>query len=445
MVVRAAAPLVGLHGVLLGIRDLAAHPVLAFAVLAAAFAALLWGARALASAAASNAGASFGVGILVAAAALRVLLLPLPPSLSDDVQRYVWDGRVAAAGRNPYRLSPDSVELTSLRDPSGEQIPHREVPSVYPPLAVTLFSIAARLPHPVMFLKAVLAGCDLVTCALLLRLARRRGVPEARIVTYAWNPLVTLEVAGMGHLEALGVVFMVAAVDLLARERPRPLAAALAASGGLLAKLVPLVALPTWARRSGAPGAFLGASLGLSALAVVPVAWATGVVPPGLARYGLSWEFNGPLHEPLWRALEVARTAPAVKEGLDLAKRVTGWHEAWNHLYPYVYPQLLAKLLLATGFLLFWLLVWRSGDLVAGSGRLLGGALLCSATFYPWYALWVLPWAALCGHRAWLATSGLVLAAYLPQTIGIPLFPWVHLAIWGPFAVLLAGSRWSSR
>jgi uncharacterized protein (DUF983 family) len=32
----------------------------------------------------------------------------------------------------------------------------------------------------------------------------------------------------------------------------------------------------------------------------------------------------------------------------------------------------------------------------------------------------------------------------VPQTVGVSLFPWVHLAIWGPFAVLLAGSRWSS-
>jgi len=269
VVARAAAPLVGLHGVLLGIRDLAAHPVLAAAVLAAAFAALLWGARALASAATSNAGASFGPGILVAAATLRLLLLPLPPSLSDDVLRYVWDGRVAAAGRNPYDLPPDSVELAPQRDPTWEQVPHREVPSLYPPLAMTLFSIAARLPHPVTVVKAALAACDLVACALLLRLARRRGLPETRVVAYAWNPLVTLEVAGMGHVDALGVVLAVAAVDLVARERPRPLAAALAAAGGVLAKLVPLVALPTWARRSGAPVVFLGASLGLSALALL--------------------------------------------------------------------------------------------------------------------------------------------------------------------------------
>ncbi|MGA0420868.1 MAG: hypothetical protein ACO3P9_12695, partial [Phycisphaerales bacterium] len=35
-----------------------------------------------------------------------------------------------------------------------------------------------------------------------------------------------------------------------------------------------------------------------------PVAISAGGVPPGLVTYGISWEFNGPLYEPLWRALE---------------------------------------------------------------------------------------------------------------------------------------------
>ena len=84
---------------------------------------------------------------------------------------------------------------------------------------------------------------------------------------------------------------------------------------------------------------------------------------------------------------------------------------------------------------------------VAGSGRLFGTLLLASATVYPWYVLWVLPWAALALHPAWLALSGLVLLSYLGPVFGIPLWPWIWLAIWGPFYVLLvwsAGRRpWS--
>ena len=34
-------------------------------------------------------------------------------------------------------------------------------------------------------------------------------------------------------------------------------------------------------------------------------------MPPGLVRYAVSWEFNGPLFEPLWRLLD-AVGAPGI-------------------------------------------------------------------------------------------------------------------------------------
>ncbi len=102
----------------------------------------------------------------------------------------------------------------------------------------------------------------------------------------------------------------------------------------------------------------------------------------------------------------------------------------------------LAKILLVTGWVaaLAFSLRWR--DPVAGTGRLFGALLLLSATVYPWYLLWVLPWAALRRHTAWLALSALILLSYLPQFAGVPLWPWVYVGIWGPFAVLMvAGGR----
>ncbi len=437
-VLRAAAPIVGLHAVLLAAGDPAARPAVTLATLGAACAALAWGVGALRAVPGAR-----GPVILAVACLLRLLLLPLPPSLSDDLERYVWDGRVAAAGWNPYELAPGAAELAPLRARWGAEVPHAEVATVYPPLAVALFSIAARLPRPALALKIVFAACDLAACALLLVLARRRGLPEERCALYAWNPLVTLEVAGMGHVEGLGVAAMVAAVVLLAGPRPRASAAGAAAAAGVLAKLVPVVALPSWARWSGAPARFLLAALGLAALALAPVAWASGGIPAGLARYAVAWEFNGPLWEPLWRGLDAAGAAPAVKAALDRLEDWTGWHEAWNLLYPYVYPQLLAKLVLAAGFAVFWLAVWRRGEPVSGTGRLLGAALLCSAVVYPWYLLWVLPWAALCRHPTWLAASALAPLSYLPQLAGAPLYPWIHLAVWGPCLALLPFSRWS--
>ena len=85
------------------------------------------------------------------------------------------------------------------------------------------------------------------------------------------------------------------------------------------------------------------------AVAALPVALATGGVPPGLVTYGVSWEFNGPLFEPLWRLLDAAGAAPALARAARPAQGLTGIHQGLNFVYPYLYPQFLAKLLLAAG------------------------------------------------------------------------------------------------
>ncbi|NJL27951.1 MAG: hypothetical protein HC897_08655, partial [Thermoanaerobaculia bacterium] len=172
------------------------------------------------------------VALLAVAAALRLVLLPLPTPLSDDISRYLWDGRVISAGFNPYRLAPEAEELAALRDEQWLAMPHKHVPTVYPPLALVAFSIASRLPWPMIGLKIVLSLADLLGCLLLIRIAARLGLPPGRVVWYAWSPLVCLETAGMGHVDALGVCFMLASVwALLARAR-RP---SLAAVAGLFA------------------------------------------------------------------------------------------------------------------------------------------------------------------------------------------------------------------
>ena len=106
----------------------------------------------------------------------------------------------------------------------------------------------------------------------------------------------------------------------------------------------------------------------------------------------------------------------------------------------------LSPLLLAAGFAvhLVVLLVRPPPDPVAEAGRLFGGLLLVGATVYPWYLLWVLPWAALGRHRAWLGASALLPLTYLPGLFEVPLFPLVFLAVWLPFGALFVVSRWST-
>src|SRR5262249_6419274 len=53
--------------------------------------------------------------ILIVGVVMRCLLLPGTP-VSNDLFRYIWDGRVQAAGFNPYLYIPSDAALSGLRD-----------------------------------------------------------------------------------------------------------------------------------------------------------------------------------------------------------------------------------------------------------------------------------------------------------------------------------------
>ena len=454
-----------------------------------AFGALGWGLRRLRAATGSGSDVPVA-GVLAVAILLRLLALPLTPSLSDDVYRYLWDGRVTASGANPYLLTPDDESLVGLRDDLWRKTAHRDVATVYPPLALAMFAAAASLPGPVLAYKLALAGVDLAGCALLLLLARRRGNAWAAFA-YVWNPLLVIEGAGMGHVDVLGASLVIGCVWLLGgggsesggrpdgrpdfeaasggsrrepvwrgsaphasqsvlpssgarmtRQRTRRVAAGVVAALAVLAKLVPLAALPLWWRRAGGQGRrfAVGAVSVLLPAAVGVLLWTRGV-PPGLAEYALRWEYNGPLYEPLWRLIGALRLDEAASGVVHLARVIFGGDvEAtpWSTLYSYAYPQFLARVVLLAAAAVLWLRLWRRRPKpVRAAFGAFAVVLLMSPTFYPWYLIWILPWAALTGARAVLALSATLPLAYLPALTGLPYFPWVYGAVWLPPLILL--------
>ncbi len=372
--------------------------------------------------------------ILVVGAILRILMLPLSPSLSDDVYRYIWDGKVLAAGFNPYLSAPEDPVLEPLRDELWERLPHKDVATVYPPFSEGLFGSVASLPASVWVWKLLLTSIDLLSCVMLIVLLRRRRVSIDRTVWYVWNPLVTIEIAGMGHVDGLGVAAVLMTVVLLQLPRKRIFAGAIAAAISVLIKIVPILAFPVFARQSKRPIIFLAIASLLVVIGVIPVMWTIGGVPSGLVEYGVSWEFNGPLFEPLWRGLDRLEFSDLVSTALDSRKEASGEHEFWNRFYPLNYPQLWAKLFLMAGLCVAVAFAWREKDTVGALRKVFGYVVIFSATVYPWYLLWVLPWATITRDKAWLMLSGLVMLCYVPQFSTVPLFPWIHALIWVPFA-----------
>ena len=79
------------------------------------------------------------------------------------------------------------------------------------------------------------------------------------------------------------------------------------------------------------------------------------------------------------------------------------------------YPQLLAKSFLMIGLCVAVVFAWRERDTVIALRQIFGYIVIFSATVYPWYLLWVLPWATITRHRAWLMLSGLIMLCYVSR------------------------------
>jgi hypothetical protein len=180
----------------------------------------------------------------VVALAMRLIVLSADPILSVDIYRYVWDGRVQAAGINPYRYIPIDPALEHLRDtlifPMVDRADYAN--TIYPPVAQFFFLAVTRIAETITMMRLALIGCEVVTLALLIDLLRRFNKPVTLAVAYAWHPLAVWEIANSGHIDSLMVTLVMLGAWLLVRSRR--VAAGIFIALGALVKPYALVALP---------------------------------------------------------------------------------------------------------------------------------------------------------------------------------------------------------
>jgi hypothetical protein len=152
--------------------------------------------------------------ILLGALILRAMLLPLPPGLSHDSWRYLWDARVTLHGFSPYVYAPADPQLAFLRDNVlYANSRFRTVPTIYPPGAEGIYLLSYLLaPANLFFMKGLFVVFDLITCGALVLLLQRRGLDPRRAILYAWSPLPIVEFAVQGHVDVVTLMFTILAV-----------------------------------------------------------------------------------------------------------------------------------------------------------------------------------------------------------------------------------------
>ena len=369
--------------------------------------------------------------ILTAAILFRITVWPLYPALSDDPYRYRWEGKLQAAGGDPYQVRPIDARWASVRDATFPKVGSKDFKSVYGPLIelmerlvyVAVQQFTANPFVQVFWFKLPSALFDLGIICVLILLLREYEVSPNLVLIYAWSPLPLLEFWGTGHNDAIAIFFIIAA--LLMARRQRWIWSFASLSLAVAAKIWPILLLPAF------------------------------ILSPS---YGKPRWFQWLVLFPIFGLFAL----PYLGDVTENAQFVTGFVGGWRNndslfgailwysggdLYKakYTAASLITALMFGFGFFI--------KPLEKAILYSLAAVLLISANCHPWYLTWFMPllvfhpsvplllWAALMP----LGYSVLIRWLNLGEWDGSTPFRWFIYAPFFSFTIICAGLRWFSR
>ena len=306
------------------------------------------------------------------------VLLPGYPILSNDIFKYVFDGRIMAVyGDNPFLRVPAEYPDDRFYD----LVYWKAVVNAHGPIWRVLEAASAqvggeRCVNAVLAMKLWPALAYLATTGVLFLLLRTVSPERALVGTlaYAWCPLVLLEALQNGHNDVVAALPVLLAVWAACSDRWR-LAAVLVAVGFLVKPLAavagPVLLIAAWragpaARRQIVVG-------GVLAGLVVVLAYAP--------FFGGLSTFQGLERGSIFSASPAELTVIGLEgAGWPLDRAMAAARAVWGGAF------------VGLSLVVLWGL-WR-GRLVLSSALaavLLVYLLVGSQWFNPWYLLWLAP------------------------------------------------------
>lgn len=361
--------------------------------------------------------------IVVAGIAMRVAALAGPPTTSDDLFRYSWDGRVQAAGIDSYADAPAAPQLVGLREswlwPDAAtcaalgkvrgctRINRPAERTIYPPVAEAWFAVVYRVAGIGARYKAWQGAgllTEVATLGLLLAALLRWRRDPRWLALYALCPAPVVEIVNNGHVDGLAVALIAAALVFAApKDAPgevspapwRDVVAAALIGAAFLVKLYPgVLLLPLVACR---PGRRLAAALraGTTVAVMTAVAYAPHVLAVGAKVLGY---LPGYLSEEHYRS-----------GSRFLIANVLLVPHAWGG----------AVSALAVAGVAAWIALRRPPLPMAGAA-ILAAVLLAASPAQSWYAVTLVALATVAGRPGFLAVVAAGYAASFSSVLDRP-------------------------
>jgi alpha-1,6-mannosyltransferase len=356
------------------------------------------------------------ITILIFSMIFRSVMLFTESTLSTDVLRFAWDGRVLKYGVDPYAHEPYSAELDWLKNvPYFEAYDHKDEISPYPPFAQIAFLLLSIFSESLFGVKVSFSVLDIMNCILLAFLLHdmvaRRYL--GGVILYSWSPLMIIEVSSSGHMEPLPIFFILVSLVLLSKKRL--FYSTLSFTLAIWSKIFPILLLPIYLKylktnsKSTIVMRYLIILIVISLCLYVPFILSSGVnVFLGLYRYFSGWFFN-PSSFLLFRII-------------------------LNEIgVPYAISRILAGIIFfVLAFRLVYVKEVRDLESFAYLSILtLGLSVMLAPAVFPWYSSWILIFCAVAGLNLrtlpWIILSGTAGFVYLLQYMSDVNF--IHIAL----------------
>jgi hypothetical protein len=326
---------------------------------------------------------------IVFAVAFRVPLGVAPVNADNDMVRYLYDGRVQRLGLNPFTIVPADPALTWTHTDETRRMPSIRARTPYPAAAQLFFRLVVSIRETPRAMKAALVLCDLLTMVVLFRWLRATGRSPWLALAYAWNPLVILEIAHSGHIDALGALWIAISAWMLSTRRG--MRAVVAFVLAVATKLLPIVLVPLYWRRVRFRDVAIGAALLLALY--LPFARAGTVALGNVPNVVAAIRFNGPVFHAVAHALN---------------------------------PSAAAALAIGIGFAIaVWMRFRRDADAPEAWAWPMAASVACAPVIYPWYLLYFTPFLFTRKTLPLVVWTYSVLPVYLVWAVPSYRRPWV--------------------
>ncbi len=344
--------------------------------------------------------------IILVCALTRIALIPT--AASDDINRYLWEGKLTANGVSPYQGLAADEKYSEYRDEYWLKMNHTDKPTAYPPLAMQIFRGINSLGYSSLSYKIAFLLIDLVVIAMLLALLAHLHRPLHWSLLYGLSPIVLLSFSAEAHFDIVMVAAFVAA--LLAFTKRWLVICGVAIGIAVGVKLMAAVIAPILLWKTGWKGITAGL---ITLLLPLTFYWSDlHSVLNALFVFGSNGAFNGPIHSVLRSLFSSMNTASSI----------------------------IATLYIVTWLIAFGLML--RGQLWSALLLAFGGLLVLSPIIHFWYLTWVLPLIALRPKLSWISLSITFSLYFLvwhtqSQTGGWTMPLWAKWMFWLPFITLL--------